>query len=262
MIIKKEPKSGYTAFLTVEEDPQVAMDAGLLILEAGESFDIKEASKEVALLLLQGKVKWSAEGRTADAERINPFDYNAYCLHVCAGVDVHIEATEHSEIYVQAVENLNSFTTVFYSPAEIDIQRAGANGELQGAMRRNIKTVFDYSNAPYSNMVLGEVLNFPGKWSSYTPHHHPQPEVYFYRFDKEQGLGAGFANDNVFKLSHNSLLVIKHGFHSQVAAPGYAMFYVWGIRHLDGDPWIKTRIDDEEHTWMLSPNPGIWEEKV
>ena len=28
------------------------------------------------------------------------------------------------------------------------------------------------------------------------------------------------------------------------------MCYVWGIRHLDGDPWRKTRIDDPEHAWL------------
>ena len=44
--------------------------------------------------------------------------------------------------------------------------------------------------------------------------------------------------------------VINHGFHSQTAAPGYAMCYAWGIRHLEGDPWDKTRIDDPEHAWL------------
>ena len=33
-------------------------------------------------------------------------------------------------------------------------------------------------------------------------------------------------------------------------APGYAMCYAWGIRHLEGDPWDKTRIDDPEHAWL------------
>ena len=28
------------------------------------------------------------------------------------------------------------------------------------------------------------------------------------------------------------------------------MCYAWGIRHLPGDPWKKTRIDDEEHLWL------------
>ena len=139
---------------------------------------------------------------------------------------------------------------MLYTPETVQTQHAGANGELMGCMRREIKTFFDYDNMPESNMVLGEVLNFPGKWSSYPPHHHPQPEVYFYRFDHPQGFGAGFANGEIYKTGHNGLAVITSGFHSQTAAPGYAMCYAWGIRHLDGDPWKKTRIDDPEHEWL------------
>ena len=134
------------------------------------------------------------------------------------------------------------------------MQHAGANGELMGCMRREIKTFFDYENAPFSNMVLGEVLNFPGRWSSYPPHHHPQPEVYFYRFDHPCGFGAGFANGEIYRTGQNGLAVINSGFHSQVAAPGYAMCYAWGIRHLDGNPWQKTRIDDPEHAWLWKPD--------
>lgn len=119
-----------------------------------------------------------------------------------------------------------------------------------GCMRREIKTLFDFENAPYSNMVLGEVLNYPGKWSSYPPHHHSQPEVYFHRFDYPSGFGVSFANGEVYTSKHNGLTVINSGFHSQGTAPGYAMSYVWGIRHIEGDPWEKTRIDDKEHSWL------------
>ena len=141
-----------------------------------------------------------------------------------------------------------------YTPDTVQTQHAGSKGELMGAMEREIKTFFDYDNAPFSNMVLGEVLNRPGKWSSYPPHHHPQPEVYFSRFDSPHGFGAGFANGDVYKTEQNGCAVINHGFHSQVVAPGYAMCYAWGIRHLEGDPWLKTRIDDEEHEWLWKPD--------
>ena len=58
------------------------------------------------------------------------------------------------------------------------------------------------------------------------------------------------ANGEIYKTGHNGCAVINHGFHSQTAAPGYAMCYAWGIRHLEGDPWLKTRIDDKEHEWL------------
>ena len=144
-----------------------------------------------------------------------------------------------------------------YAPEDTQVQHAGSNGELMGCMQREIKTLFDYENAPYSNMVLGEVLNYPGKWSSYPPHHHPQPEVYFYRFDYPDGFGASFADGEVYTSHHNGLTVINHGFHSQCAAPGYAMCYVWGIRHLKDDPWQKTRIDDKEHADLRALRPRV-----
>lgn len=107
-----------------------------------------------------------------------------------------------------------------YTPDKVQVEHKGFGGELMGCMSREIKTFFDLDNAPFSKMVLGEVLNLPGKWSSYPPHHHPQPEVYFYRFDYPDGFGAGFANGEIFKTQHNGCAVINHGFHSQTAAPG------------------------------------------
>ena len=115
-------------------------------------------------------------------------------------------------------------------------------------MSREIKTFFDLDNAPFSKMVLGEVLNLPGKWSSYPPHHHPQPEVYFYRFDYPDGFGAGFANGEIFKTQHN-------------AAPSSTMLPLpdrraglchvlrLGIRTWRGSLG-QTRIDDPEHAWL------------
>ena len=255
--------NGYNEYIALESpNGRLAlMDVGLLVLDAGEKFCFEESHKEIAILLLDGKSKYKWNSNCIEAKRGNPFDDNSWCLHAPSGVKCEIEAIEHSEFYIQKSVNATIFEAHLYTPEETLTQRAGDSGELGGTMRRNIRTIFDYSNAPYSTMVLGEVVNFPGKWSSYPPHYHPQPEVYFYRYDKPQGFGAGFANGNIYETHHNGLLLITDQFHSQTAAPGYALCYVWGIRHLDNDPWIKTRIDVEEHTWMLESNPVIWTEK-
>lgn len=245
-------KTGLNPYLHIEKEKgrDVGMDVALLVLERGETYTECEAQKESAFLLFSGTADFCADDSEWRVHRDSEFTQEASCLHVCAGTHVVIRAHEHCEIYVQRVINETHFDTKCYLPEDVLVQRAGVT-ELQGTMRRNIKTIFDLENAPYSNMVLGEVLNFPGKWSSYPPHFHPQPEVYFYRFDKPQGFGVGFANGDVHQTGHNGLLVIEHGFHSQAAAPGYGLCYVWGIRHLPGDPWIKTRIDEPEHLWMM-----------
>lgn len=253
MYIRKDKlKNGLNPYITLEEGKgrEIGMEVSMLLLERGEEFSFCDAEKETALLLFCGALTWRADGAEWRVSRLSEFAEEASCLHVSAGTAVTLLAEAACEIYMQKVQNDTRFLPKCYLPEDILVQRAGEN-ELQGTMRRNIKTVFDYETAPYSNMVLGEVLNYPGRWSSYPPHHHPQPEVYFYRFDKPQGFGAGFANGELHQTAHNGLLVIQSGFHSQVAAPGYGLCYVWGIRHLPGDPWKKTRIDDPEHTWML-----------
>ena len=53
-------------------------------------------------------------------------------------------------------------------------------------------------------MVNGEVIMTPGCWTGYTPHNHPQPEVYTYKVDRPQGFGCAFIGDNVFKIEDNT----------------------------------------------------------
>ena len=136
-------------------------------------------------------------------------------------------------------------------------------GTMREASTRIVRTVFDYSNAPYSNMVLGEVIGFPGKWSSYPPHWHPQPEIYFYRFLPENGYGFAELSEDVVKTHHNSTVFItEKETHPQTTAPGYAMWYLWVIRHIDGDPYI-TPTFVPEHLWVTDPDKekDIWPPK-
>lgn len=253
-----EPKplrNGYIPYIdTAADDYGTQMDVGLLVLDAGEQFAICEPDKETAVLLWGGDATLTWGDNSASISRESCFGHPGYCLLAGKGENITITAHSHCEFYVQKTLNDTAFSAILYTPETTHVQQAGASGELMGAMRRDIITYFDYDNAPFSNMVLGEVLNHPGKWSSYPPHHHPQPEVYFYRFDYPDGFGAGFANGEIYKTTHNGLSIINHGFHSQAAAPGYALCYAWGIRHLEGDPWLKTRIDDEEHSWLWKPD--------
>ena len=112
-------------------------------------------------------------------------------------------------------------------------------------------------------MVLGEVIGFPGKWSSYPPHWHPQPEIYFYRFLPENGYGFAELSEDVVKTHHNSTVFItEKETHPQTTAPGYAMWYLWVIRHIDGDPYI-TPTFVPEHLWVTDSDKekDIWPPK-
>ena len=252
-------KHGYNAMTTRESD--MLMDIGYQLMDENEVVEFEDVLQETAFVILTGDVEVQWDGKKEIMLRTSLFDEAPYCLHVPRGKKVVLKALKRSTVLVQKTENERSFAPVFYRPADIQSPVFGS-GMWYRTAERTVRTIFDYENAPYSNMVNGEVVNTPGCWSGYIPHNHPQPEVYTYQFDKPQGFGAAFIGDNAFKIEHNSWSEITGGYmHPQVAAPGYAMWYSWMIRHLPGDPWKKTRTDLPEHTWLLDENAKIWQPK-
>lgn len=219
-------------------------------LATGQVLHVLETLQETAVLLLEGAVRFSWEGKTCTGIRPTSWDNTGYCLHIAKGVSADITAEQPSLVLVQQTENSRSFDSVFYTPDTIKINTFGKNIPGNTAVR-DVTTIFDYHTAPYSNMVIGEIFNHAGLWSSFIPHSHEQPEVYYYRFDKPQGFGACFIEDEVFKIKHGSFAAIPGGLtHPQVAAPAYRMTYVWMIRHFDGNPWTS-RCDAPEHQWIV-----------
>ncbi len=233
--------------------PEMRMTIKVKRFKENESISIFDKKCETAFLLLKGQAEIFWNGKRERMERENPFVKTPYCLHVPKGIKVDITATKDTEILIQQTDNERDFEPKFYTPDDILYQEFG-KGQWGGAAHRICSTVFDYDNAPYSNMVLGEVFNQPGKWSSYPPHHHPHPEVYYYQFDKPQGFGACFLGDEVYKSTYGSASFITDGHdHHQVVAPGYEMCYVWMIRHLENDTWYKTsRFYAKEHEWLVN----------
>ena len=235
------------------------MDIYIEKLKKDESFKGFYTNKEMAILLIDGEVTFKYEGEEKTFKRTSVFDEEPTCLHVCKNVEVEVIAVSDAEILVQLTENEKSFETKLYTPQDTRTDIFG-EGVWNDVARRAVRTVFDYDNAPYSNMVMGEVLTYPGKWSSYIPHHHEQPEVYYYKFNKPQGFGFSLIGEDAYKIVDNSFSAIPGGLvHPQTSAPGYAMYYCWMIRHLDNNPWTD-RINLDEHKWLLEDDVKIWPE--
>jgi 5-deoxy-glucuronate isomerase len=218
-------------------------------MKAGEERAFLREKEEMAVLLVTGDVTFSWNGQTKTGHRDSFIEEGPYCLHTPKGVAVTVRANFDSEVLVQTTENLRNFDPVFYRPEDCRDDIFGLD-VFDNKMKRTVRTVFDYKNAPYSNMVNGEVINHQGGWSSYTPHHHPQPEVYYYRYERPEGFGACFLGDEVYKIKDGSCACIPGGVtHPQVTAPAFPMYYCWMIRHLEGNPWTD-RIVDPRYTWI------------
>ena len=237
---------------TYENEYQdMLMDVRLYRMKAGETKTFEKNGEETALLLLNGKVVYRASGYEWAASRQDVFTEGPWCLHVCSGTRIDATAASDAQILVQSTCNDNVFETKMYKPEDAPWKYSCA-GKFGDVARRRVNTIFDIDIAPYSNMVLGEVLNDKGNWSGYLPHRHAQPELYYFMFDRPEGFGASFIGDEVYKSVDGSFSAIPGGeLHPQAAAPGYQMYTCWMIRHLDGQPWHQTdRNEDERYLWL------------
>jgi len=250
---------GYTAITTAgEAGDDGGISLGVLKLAAGETHAVM-LSDETAYLLMEGRIAGRAGGSPFELSRASLFDDSPACIHASAGTPVEVRALTAAELTVYACDNPATFMPRVFRPADVADERRG-EGQVGGRCLRLVRTIFDARNSPpEARLVLGEVVTLPGGWSSYPPHHHPQPEIYHYRFTHPQGFGHAEHGDDVFKVRQYDTVRIRAGNdHAQVAAPGYGMYYAWVIRHLPGRPYDVPEFT-EEHSWTMEPGAKIWE---
>lgn len=256
---------GYNSITVMDEaEDNTMMDFGILRLGKEQTEHLADSDKESAILLIQGEVTLRVDGQETTIQRKSCFDSSPWVLHVPrnAGVTI-IGVAEDSELSIMKTTNEQVFAAKLYTPEECASEERG-KGTMKEASTRIVRTVFDYSNAPYSNLVVGEVIDHPGKWSSYPPHHHPQPEIYFYKFYPQQGYGFSELGEDVVKLKNNDTVkILGSATHPQTTAPGYAMYYIWVIRHLDNNPYKSPDypVFVPEHLWVTDKDAKIWPDR-
>jgi 5-deoxy-glucuronate isomerase len=249
------PRSGAAA--------DMLMDFGVLVLGPGENWASSGKHDEQCWLLARGQAKISWDGGEDEVSRPNLFDHSPWCLSVPRENTVYIKAgSEGAEFYYCATENHRQFKPKLFTPEECRSEFRG-EGTMRETSTRVVRTCFDDTNRPESNLVIGEVIGVPGKWSSYPPHHHPQPEIYHYRFLPEQGFGLTAIGDKAYIIRDKDTILIREGeVHPQVTAPGYAMWYLWVIRHIEGahyGPATNTPVFVDEHKWVMGNEGKIWQ---
>ncbi len=237
--------------------PDLGIDFGLLRPREGEVISEAHASESV-WVLLRGAAELEFAGQRATVRRTSLFEEPPSVLHLGPGTPVTIRTLQpDTEWAVVRTANERAFPPRLFLPADLTPEYRGA-GLVQNTALRNVRLIFDRATRPEANLVLGEVVNFPGRWSSYPPHHHDQPEIYHYRFTAPAGYGHAELGDHVLKVRPGDTVVIPPGLdHAQVSAPGYGMYYLWIIRHLPGNPYTGFTFA-EEHKWTLDPRQQGW----
>ena len=140
------------------EYSDMLMDVRVYRMKAGTTRTFQRTGEETAVLLMSGKIRYEWEGNAETVSRKDVFTEGPWCVHVCTGTEVKVTAQEDSEILVQCTHNDREFPAKLYKPEDAPWGYSCV-GKFGNVAKRRVNTIFDHDIAPYSNMVLGEVLN-------------------------------------------------------------------------------------------------------
>jgi len=253
---------GYTQITPLNDI--TGMEFGILRLRDYQTHDLTVMDTENALIVLRGYGEIVVNGQLYFVGRKNIFTEKPWAFLIPCGsrCTIHHQGTEELEIAVIKTKNTRVFDPVIVDPKDILSEQRG-KGQLGGTMHRAVRAILGDPNAPEharpreSNLVIGEVVNLQGRWSSYPPHGHPQPEIYHYRFDHPDGYGISHvAEPAPVVRNYDTVKILDGTGHDQCAAPGYTMWYLWAIRHLpdkryEGNPPFTFL---PEHEWVNDPD--------
>ena len=224
-----------------------------LTCSAGASAAFVEPQEETIVVLLQGRGRFAADGRSWDVARAGVFSQPATALLLPPGYEVRVQAeTPLEAIFVSAPAPAGG-NPILLGPSDVAVAERGRD-----LYQRQVHNVF-VGDPHARRLIVGETFNATGHWSSYPPHKHDgrdgEPrleEMYYYRLDPPGGFGLHVAyTDDGESVTHRvgdgDLVLIPYGYHSVSAPPGHRLYYLWAIA---GDERRLAVFEDPRFRWV------------
>lgn len=252
--------NGANKIVTIDQDAHnTDMNFSSIKLSMGQKFNFN-TEFEFAALLMTGRVEFNYARQSRQVERTDYFSQAPLVLHCPAGEQAAVSALTDCEILLMETLNERSFTPLLFDESNmLELDNRGQD-ILNDTCYRIVRTVFDKRNRPDSNLVVGEIITFQGRWSSYPSHYHDQPEIYHYRFSEPQGYAFGENGKEVLRIEqYDTYQIANSQEHAHCAAPGYALYTLWFIRHLNDNPYgVPTFRKEHEWTRTVKANKRVW----
>jgi 5-deoxy-glucuronate isomerase len=233
---------------------------GLARLEGGEEVALGEGggALEATAVVLAGELEvLGGARRERVARRGTVFDTAGDAVYVPLGERTVLRALRPAEVVVVTAPAAFRCGGPRVIPA--GAQQAAVVG--RDSFERTVRTILGPVDEA-SRLLVGETLNLPGRWSSYPPHKHDRPdgeaeaaleEVYFYKVRPPGGFGVQVRytdeGHEATVVGEGSVAVIRSGYHPVVAAPGYALYYLWVLA---GEERRMAPRLDPHHAWVAT----------
>jgi len=246
-----------TRTVVTPERPGDLIGLALSDLDAGQSFE-STGDLETVVVLLGGVVDVEANGESLGSAggRSSVFEGPGHAVYAPPGTVLRLKATTPAQLAIATAPAGQGapLKARIIGPGDQRLADVG-----KGNWSRTVRTILGPEHAA-GRLLLGETINPPGNWSSYPPHKHDREappeevrleEVYFFKVDPPEGFGVQVRYDDAgteaFTVRDGDSAVIRSGYHPLVAAPGYALYYLW-IMAGDGRQMIPYM--DPAHAWV------------
>ena len=244
---------------------------------AGGTWSGRTGGDEVCLVLLGGlaSAAWSHDkhgaaphaGRASLGPRRDVFSGYPHALYLPPRTTFEIRAKRTSEI-----AECRSPTARRFAPRVIRPEDCGFEVRGGGNATRQIIDILPPA-AEADRLLVCEVLTPAGNWSSYPPHKHDRhnppveadlEETYYYRFSEPGGYGIqrlytlADREEQVLRVTHGDLVMVREGYHPFVAAPGVDAYY---LNTLAGSFRSMAATDDPRYAHLRAswppPDPRV-----
>ncbi len=238
------------------------------VVELGGSLNahrFESGGDEVSLDFHTGPVRVEVESQTGrfawDIPNRPTIRETGPMVYVPAGSRVNLKALDGSaRVTVAGAAGKPGIQARLIGGDDVMAKRVG-----QGNWSRMVYTHIG-ENIDAASLICGETVNQPGGWSSCPPHKHdrfeapaevPMEEVYYFQVEPKQGFGFmrvytdpddAEPFDYSYAVEHGDTVLIPRGYHPVVAAPGYALSFLWVLAG-DARKYGAWK-DDPRHAWI------------
>ncbi|MFW5771719.1 MAG: 5-deoxy-glucuronate isomerase [Phototrophicaceae bacterium] len=246
-------------FNRLDTNPCKLLDFQLVVLGDGETVSGSTAGREHLAVLLGGKATVTAGDHTFErvGGRPNVFAGKPTSVYIPANTDYTLTGAGRVEIaLVSAPSDLKADPYVI-TPEQVVRGRWGAANFSRDF--HQILTQDGQPDLPARRLIVGETFTPSGHWSTYPAHKHEKDEggeafheeMYFFKVTPANGFGIARHYGDGYEDNHtvrdNTILMMPHGYHTYVGAPGFSSYYLW---FLAGDHRNQGVSADPDTGWV------------
>jgi 5-deoxy-glucuronate isomerase len=249
------------------DNPCKLLDFNLLCLEAGENHQGSSGDREILAVILGGKASFTVQEKSFEdvGGRPNVFSGKPHSVYIPCQSNYTITATTRVEIGLCSAPADLKADPYIISPADVAAGVWGAANFTRNY--HQILTQASQPGLPASRLIAGETYTPSGNWSTYPPHKHEKDdlpreayheEMYFFKVNPADGFGlTRYYNGDIdtgYTIRNNTILMVPHGYHTVVSAPGYITYYLW---FLAGNHRVQAVVEDPDVGWISRTVPML-----